>query len=120
MPGSRVGVPGCTAPGDPSPAPGSLGAVGPGVSDLLLLGSLGLPPSCIEWRRVEGDAELGYSPVADVEKLLHDTLASISQNILRPLWVSLKKVKKVCLCTPGSLRVPSLPPIFASATFVTG
>jgi hypothetical protein len=48
-----IGVPGSATPGNAALAPESLGAVGPGVSGLHLLGSSGFPPPPINWRRVE-------------------------------------------------------------------
>jgi hypothetical protein len=34
---------------------------------------------------VENEAELAYSQVATAERMLHDTLASVHHNILRPI-----------------------------------
>jgi hypothetical protein len=48
-------------------------------------GSTGLSPMPIYWRRVEGDEELEWSQFTETERLLHDTLASVGQNIPRPL-----------------------------------
>jgi hypothetical protein len=113
-----VGVPGSVASDHTSPAPRSSCAVGLGVSSLLPPGTPILPPSPINWRRVEGDVELACSQVADAEMLLHDTLSSIGQNILHLLWVSLKKDRKVCLCASSSFRVPSLPHVHVYIAFV--
>jgi hypothetical protein len=82
MCGDRMGIPRSAAPGDVSLAPGSSDAVGLGVFGLLLSGSPGHAPPPIDWRRVEGDAELMCSQVVDTERLLHDTLASVGRNIL--------------------------------------
>jgi hypothetical protein len=65
--------------------PGSLGAVGPGVSDLLLPGSPGFLPPPIDWRQVEDSVAFIYSQVTDAERLLHETLASIGWDILHPI-----------------------------------
>jgi hypothetical protein len=40
---------------------------------------------------VENEAELLCSQVATMERLLHDALASVHCNILRPVQVSLRK-----------------------------
>jgi hypothetical protein len=50
------------------------------------------------------------SQVAIVERLLRETLASVSQNILHPIRVSLKKRGEhllVCLSLPLSCLIPS-------------
>jgi hypothetical protein len=85
-----------------------------------LPGFLDLPPPPINWRRVEGGAEIACSQVTDVERLLHNTFSLVGRNILRPLWVSLKKGGKFCMCASGSLQFPSLPLVFVSAAFVSG
>jgi hypothetical protein len=115
-----VGVLGRAALGDASRAPRSAGAVGSGVFGLLPPGFLDLPPPPINWRRVEGGAEIACSQVTDVERLLHNTFSLVGRNILRPLWVSLKKGGKFCMCASGSLQFPSLPLVFVSAAFVSG
>jgi hypothetical protein len=51
-------------------------------------------------RRVEGDAELTCLPVANMKRLLHDTLALVGRNVLRLLWVSLKERKGKLTCAP--------------------
>jgi hypothetical protein len=48
------------------------------------------------------------SQVATAERLLHETLASVGQNILCQIWVSLKKVRKSCLCASSFLHSLSL------------
>jgi hypothetical protein len=53
-----------------------------------------------------------------MERLLHETLALVGQNILQPIRVSLKKERNVCVCASDFLRVLSSPPIFASTTLV--
>jgi hypothetical protein len=60
------------------------------------------------------------SLVTDVERLLHETLALVSQNILRPIWVSLKKERKVCLCASGFLQVPIFPLVYVSTAPILG
>jgi hypothetical protein len=105
MRGGHAGVPGSAALCDAFSATGSSGATGLGVSSLLLPGFPCLPPSPIDWRLVEDNAELACSHVADMERLLHDTLASVDCNILRPLRVSLKKREEslpICLGLPLS------------------
>jgi hypothetical protein len=47
-----------------------------------------------------------------IERLLHETLASVGQDILRLIWVNLKKERKVSLCASGFFRVPSLTPSY--------
>jgi hypothetical protein len=86
------------------PAPESSDATGPGVADLPLMGSPGSPPPPIDWSQVEDNMEFACSQVTVVERLLRETLASVSQNILNPIWVSFKKEEgNVCLCASGSL-----------------
>jgi hypothetical protein len=47
-------------------------------------------------------------------------LALVGQNLLHPIWVSLKKKERnVCMCTSGILQVLLSPPIFASAALVS-
>jgi hypothetical protein len=77
--------------------------VGLGVSGLLLLGSSSFLPLPIDWRWVEDNTEFTCLQVTTAERLLHDTLASVSQNILRPIRARLKKERKTCLCAPGFL-----------------
>jgi hypothetical protein len=77
--------------------------VGLGVSGLLLLGSSSFLPLPIDWRWVEDNTEFTCLQVTTAERLLHETLASVSQNILRPIRASLKKERKTCLCAPGFL-----------------
>jgi hypothetical protein len=86
-------VAGSAALGDVVPALGPLG-----VMSLELLGpsqpsSLGSASSPISWRRVQNEAELACSQVTTVERILHDTLASVHRNILRSTQVSLRKRK---------------------------
>jgi hypothetical protein len=69
---------------------------------------------------VEDNMEFACSQVAIVERLLHETLASVGRNILRPIRVSLKKEMNVCLCDSGFLRVLSPSPIFVSVALVPG
>jgi hypothetical protein len=95
MHGTDISAPESSALGDATPTPVSLGATGPGVPGLLLLGSPG-------------------SQVTNVERLLHETLASVDRNILRLIRVSLKKEERVCLCTSSFLQVPLLSHVFLS------
>jgi hypothetical protein len=55
----------------------------PGSSDSVI------PP--VNWRRVESEAELVRSQVTTMERLHHQTLASVHCNILHPVQVSLRK-----------------------------
>jgi hypothetical protein len=57
MCGADISLLGSAATGDAAPASGPSSDVGLGVSGLLLPGSLGFPPSPIEWRRVEDTIE---------------------------------------------------------------
>jgi hypothetical protein len=109
MRGASFGVPKSAAPGDAAPAPGSLGVVCLRISRLLLLGSPGFPPSLIDWRRVEDNAEFTCSQVTAAERLLQETLASVGQNKLRSIRVSLKMRGKLA-CTPLTFFIkPSHP-----------
>jgi hypothetical protein len=76
--GTGISVPGSAAPCDAAPAPGSLGALGSGVSGWLLLCYLGFPPPPIESRQVGDNAESAGSWVAVAERLLHETLALVN------------------------------------------
>jgi hypothetical protein len=88
-----LGAPGSAALGDMTPTCRSLGTAGPGVFRLLLSGFSGFPPTHIDWRRVDEGAEFACSQVTMTEVLLHETLPSVGQNILRSIRVSLKKVE---------------------------
>jgi hypothetical protein len=91
-----AGVFGSAASGDAASTPGSLGAMSPWLPGSCLPGSFGsvsLPVNC---RQVENEAEFVCSQVATAERLLHDALASFGCNILRPVWVSLRKGWEIC------------------------
>jgi hypothetical protein len=103
MRGVDIGIPRSSTLGDATLAHGSLGIVGLGVSGLLLLGSHDFPHPPINWRRVEDNTEFTCSQVATAERLLHEILASVGRNILRPILFSLKKERKVCISTSGFL-----------------
>jgi hypothetical protein len=103
MRGVDIGIPRSSTLGDATLAHGSLGIVGLGVSRLLLLGSHDFPHPPINWRRVEDNTEFTCSQVATAERLLHEILASVGRNILRPILFSLKKERKVCISTSGFL-----------------
>jgi hypothetical protein len=120
MCGFGIGVPKSTALGVMTPAPGSSGIVGPGVSRLVLSGSPGFAPPPNNWRRVEDNMEFACSQVIDAERLLHETLALVGRNILRLIRVSLKQERKVCLCASGFIRAFSLPLVFVSIVLVPG
>jgi hypothetical protein len=115
MRGDGLGMPGRTAPGDAMPAPESSSVVGSGIARLLLPGSLGSPPPPINWRQVEDNAEFTCSQVTVAERLLEETLASVGQNILHSIRISLKKEGNVYLSASDFLRVLSFPPVFHSA-----
>jgi hypothetical protein len=87
--GVNIGAPGCATLGDVAVAPGVVSVADPGVFRLLLQGSPGFPHPPIDWRRVGDDADFTCSWVATVERMLHETLASVNQNILRPIRASL-------------------------------
>jgi hypothetical protein len=120
MRGTGIGVPRRAVPGDAAPAPGSSRATGPRVSRPLILGYLGFPPLPIDWRLVGGDAEFTCLRVATVERLLHETLASIYRNILHLIRVSLKKEKKICLHASSFLQSLSSPLVFIYAAPISG
>jgi hypothetical protein len=120
MCGASIDVPRSAALGNAALAPGPLGVVGLGVSALLLPTSPSFPPLPTDWRWVEDNAEFACPLVATVERLLHETLASVSQNILHPIWVSLKNERKTCLWASGFLQALSPPPAFLSAAPIPG
>jgi hypothetical protein len=117
--GTGIGVPESAALGDVAPTPGSSGDAGLGVSGLLLPGSPSFPPPPIDWRRVGDEVEFACSQVASAERLLHETLASVDQNILRPIRVSLKK-RKNCQCASGFLHAFSSPLALVFVALVSG
>jgi hypothetical protein len=102
--GSDVGIPRSVALGDAASALGPSSTFSAGVSGLYLSGSFDSPPPPINWRRVEDEAEFECLQVVTTERLLHETLASVHQNILRPVWVSLKTGAKSCSHSNGSLH----------------
>jgi hypothetical protein len=94
--------------GDAALAPGSLDAMSPGLFVQYLPGSPGPTSSPINWRRVENEAKSAFSQVAIAERLLHEALASVHHNFLRPVWVSLRKeaiFPSVFQCLPLCLLV---------------
>jgi hypothetical protein len=80
--GVGTSVPESVAPGDMTLAPGSSSVVGPGISGLYLSGSPGSPPPPFNLRRVRDEVESACAQVAAMERLLHETLASVYQNSL--------------------------------------
>jgi hypothetical protein len=108
MRGSSFSVPKSAAPDDAAPTPGSPGAMCLGVSRLILLGSPGFLSPPINWRWVEDNAEFACSHVTATERLLHETLALVGRNILRPIQVSLKKRVKL-VCAPLAFFNPAHP-----------
>jgi hypothetical protein len=120
MHNTDAGLPGSAVPGDVAPAPGSSGAASPRVSKLYQPGSPSFPPSLINWRWVEDVAKSTYSQVTTTETLLHDTLASVDQNILRPIRVSLKREQNLARI-PLTSSTPSHPHLcFVSVALVPG
>jgi hypothetical protein len=115
-----AGVPESAAPGDMTPVPRSSSAVGLGVSGLYLPGSPDSHPPPINWRWVGDEAESLCSQVATTEMLLHETLALVHQNILRPIQVSLKREAKSCLYSNGFLHTLLFLLCFVSAALVSG
>jgi hypothetical protein len=71
MSGAGNGVPVGNTPDDAALIAGPSGAVGPGVSGLLLPSSPGFSPSPTDWRWVEDNVEFSCSQVAATERLLH-------------------------------------------------
>jgi hypothetical protein len=117
--GTDIDVPRSGAPSDAAPAAGSLGTIGPVVSGLHLSGSLDFPPPPIDWRRVGDEAESGCSLVATAERILHEMLASVNQNILCSIRVGRKKEKTAS--TPTSSVMDSHPLLhFVSVVTVLG
>jgi hypothetical protein len=86
-----AGVPGNAALGDVASAPGSSSTMSLGLSGLYLPGSPGAPAPPINWRWVEDEADFACLQVAAAERLLQEMLASVHQNILRLVQVSLKR-----------------------------
>jgi hypothetical protein len=105
--GTGVGIPRSVAPGDAALAHGSSSTVGLGISRLYLPGSLGSPPPPINWRRVGDEAESACSQVTAMETLLHEMVASVHQNIQRPIQISLKREAKSCPHSNGFLHALS-------------
>jgi hypothetical protein len=76
------------------PAPGSSGAVGLGVARLLLLGYPDSLFSPVNWGQVENNTEQACSQVKATKRMLLETLATVGQDILHAIQVSLKKSGK--------------------------
>jgi hypothetical protein len=66
---------------------------------------------------VREDEKFVCSLIAAAERLLHETLASVDRNILRPIRVSLEKGREFCLCASGFLHALSSPPMFCFCNF---
>jgi hypothetical protein len=60
---------------------------------LCLLCSPGFSPLPISWKWVGDEVDSVCSQVATSESLLHEMLALVHQNILRPILVSLRREK---------------------------
>jgi hypothetical protein len=65
--------------------------MGSGIFGLYLPGSLSFLPPPIDWRWMGDEAGSACSWVTDTERLLHDTLALVKQNIPHSIRVSLKR-----------------------------
>jgi hypothetical protein len=85
---------GHTTLGNMVPAPGSSGAVGLGVARLLLLGYPDSLFSPVNWGQVENNTEQACSQVKATKRMLLETLATVGQDILHAIQVSLKKSGK--------------------------
>jgi hypothetical protein len=120
MRGAGAGVPRSAAPGDAAPAPRSSSTMGPGISGLYLRGSPSSLPLPINLRWVWDEVESECLQVIVVERLLHETLASVHRNILRLIRVSLKREAKSCSHSNGFLHTLSFLPCSISATLVSG
>jgi hypothetical protein len=119
--GTGLGTPRRIDPSDAIPALGSSGIGGLGITRLLLLGTPDSSSPSIEWRQVEDNVEYACSQVTVVKRLLREALASVGQNILHLIQVSLKKKEgDVCVSGSGTLRVLSFPPAFVSASPILG
>jgi hypothetical protein len=68
----------------------------PGSPSLFFPRSSDCTSPSINLRRVEGGAQLACSRVADEERLLRDTLASVHRSILCPVQVSLRRGLHFC------------------------
>jgi hypothetical protein len=104
------------APGDAAPAPGSSGAMSPGLHGPYLSGSPGSSSPPINWRRVENEAESACSQVATMEWLLHETLASVHRNILHLVQVSSEKGGKISAHIPMTSCLLIFP-VFCARSF---
>jgi hypothetical protein len=80
--------------GSAAPAPGSSGAMSPGLFEPYETGSPGSLPPTINRRWVKDEAESACLHVTTVEWLLHEALASIHCNILHQVRVSLRREEK--------------------------
>jgi hypothetical protein len=72
------------APAGTIPAPGSSDIVDSGAIELGLMCYPRVPPPHSSWMQVEGGMELTCLWVAAVGRLLQETLATVSQDILQP------------------------------------
>jgi hypothetical protein len=120
--GASLGMPERTNLGDAIPAPGPSGAGDPRLTGLILSG----PPSprsssaSINQRQVEDNVEYACSQITITKRLLREMLASVSQNILHLIRVSLRKEGYFYLGASGFLRDFSFPTTFASTALVLG
>jgi hypothetical protein len=118
--GIGAGVLRSAALGDAASAPRPLSTFSPGVPGLYMSGFFSSLPLPINWRWVEDEAESTCLQVAIAERLLHEMLASAHRNILRPIWVSLKRGAKSCPHSNGFLRAFSSLPCFCFHNFYVG
>jgi hypothetical protein len=51
----------------------------------------GSPSLSVNWGQVEDSVEQACSQVVAMKRLLRETLAMVSRDILHPIWVSLKE-----------------------------
>jgi hypothetical protein len=77
-------------------------------------------PQPINYRHVGDEAESSCLRVTSVEMLLHDTLASVDQNILHPIQVSLKREENLARKLLASSTLSHRLPCFVSAALVLG
>jgi hypothetical protein len=115
-----AGVAGSATPGYAALAPRPSSIVSLMVSGLCLPGSPGSLPPPISWKRVEDEAKFIFSYVATVERLLHETLASVHRNILCLIQVSLERETKSCPHSTGFLHAFSFLLCFVSVALVLG
>jgi hypothetical protein len=113
-----AGVLKSVTPNDTATAPGSSSVMRPRVSGLYLPRFPSFPPPPSNWWRVGDEAESTCSWVATIERWLHDMLASVNQNILRLIRVSLKREENLARMPLASSMLSHPLLCFVSATLV--